>query len=160
MAAGSGDEGKPTFTFEQIVLRFVVVLKEMEVVPKAVEVPAGTPVTLNVVNQGAVPHNLTIDGGPKTPDLKPGGTATLDLGTVNKTMTGECSIPGHKEAGMTFEVNVNGAAPAAAAAAAGHTDASLDDSAKLDPNATPPAGWQPYDPKLAPAPAARSTRSP
>ena len=167
-AAGSGDESKPTFTFEQIVLRFVVgvlvivlfvmlvelgrvrgrvgeletagapapaaatqdplgspqsfklVLKEMEVVPKAVEVPAGTPVTLNVANQGAVPHNLTINGGPKTPDLKPGGTATLDLGTVTKTMTGECSIPGHKEAGMTFEVRVKGAAPAAA----DHTDAS------------------------------------
>jgi nitrite reductase (NO-forming) len=49
---------------------------------------------------------------------------------------------------MTFEVRVKGAAPAAA----DHTDASLDNSAKLDPNATPPAGWQPYDPKLAPAP--------
>jgi len=98
-SAGTGDD-KPTFTFEQIVLRFVVgvlfialfvlivefaqvrgrvgeletggapapaaatqdplgspqsfkiVLKEMEVIPKVVEVPAGTPVTLNVVNEG------------------------------------------------------------------------------------------------------------
>jgi len=200
-SVGTGDD-KPTFTFEQIVLRFVVgvlvialfvmivelgqvrgrvgsletagapapaaatqdplgspqtfriVLKEMEVVPKVVEVPAGTPVTLNVVNEGAIPHNLAIGSGPKTPDLKPGGTATLDLGTVTKTMTGECSIPGHKDAGMTFEVRVSGSAPAAAAAA-DHTDASLDDSAKLDPNATPPAAWQPYDPKLAPAPSGR-----
>src|SRR6266508_4219006 len=165
----------PTFTFEQIVLRFVVgvlfialfvlivefaqvrgrvggletggapapaaatqdplgspqsfkvVLKEMEVIPKVVEVPAGTPVTLNVVNQGAVPHNLTVEGGPKTPDLKPGGKATLELGTVTRTMTGECSIPGHKDAGMTFEVRVGRTAPAAAAATE-HTDASLDDS--------------------------------
>ena len=200
-SAGRRDD-KPTFTFEQIVLRFVVgvlvlalfvmivelgqvrgrvgeletggapapvaatqdplgspqtfriVLKEMEVVPKVVEVPAGTPVTLNVVNEGAIPHNLAIGSGPKTPDLRAGGTATLDLGTVTKTMTGECSIPGHKDAGMTFEVRVSGSAPAAAAAA-DHTDASLDDSAKLDPNATPPAAWQPYDPKLAPAPGGR-----
>ena len=129
---------------------FKVVLKEMEVVPRSVEVPAGTPVTLDVVNQGQTVHNLSLDGGAKTPDLKPGQKATLDAGTVGKAMTGECSIPGHKEAGMTFELRVSGAAPAAAAAA-DHADASLDDSAKLDPNATPPAAWQAYDPKLAPA---------
>ena len=128
-SAGTGDDEKPPFTFEQIVLRFgvgviiivlfvtavelgrvrgrvaeletagaaapsatqaaagspqsfKVVLKEMEVVPKAVEVPAGTPLTLNVVNQGQTPHNLALDGGPKTPDLKPGQTATLEVGTV------------------------------------------------------------------------------
>jgi nitrite reductase (NO-forming) len=130
---------------------FKLVLKEMEVVPKVVEVPAGTPLTLNVVNQGQTTHNLSLDGGPKTPDLKPGQKATLDAGTITRAMTGACSIPGHKEAGMTFEVRVSGAAPAAAATA-DHADASLDDSAKLDPNATPPAAWQAYDPKLAPAP--------
>lgn len=203
-SAGTGDEGKPTFTFEQVVLRvvvgvlaiallvmvvelgqvrgrvgrletggapapaaatqdplgspqsFQVVLKEMEVVPDAVEVPAGTPLTLNVVNQGQAPHNLALHGGPKTPDLKTGQKATLEVGTVTKPMTGECSIPGHKEAGMTFEVRITGTAPAAAKAApADHADASLDDSAKLDPNATPPAAWQPYDPRLAPAPGGR-----
>jgi nitrite reductase (NO-forming) len=52
-------------------------------------------------------------------------------------MTGACSIPGHKEAGMTFEVHLSGTAPAATAE---HADASVDDSATLDPNATPPAG--------------------
>jgi nitrite reductase (NO-forming) len=201
-----GEADKPTFTFEQLVLRFVVgvlalamfvlvvefaqvrgrvgsletagapapaaatqdplgspqsfklVLKEMAVVPDAVEVSAGTPVTLEVLNEGAAVHNLTINGGPKTPDLKTGQTATLDLGTVTKALTGECSIPGHKEAGMTFEVRVSGAAPAAAAPVAEHADASLDDSAKLDPNATPPAAWQPYDPKLAPALGGREHR--
>jgi hypothetical protein len=34
---------------------FNLVLKEMEVVPKFVEVPAGTPLTLNVVNEGLDP---------------------------------------------------------------------------------------------------------
>jgi nitrite reductase (NO-forming) len=79
------------------------------------------------------PHNLSLDGGPKTPDLKPGQKATLDAGTITKAMTGACSIPGHKEAGMTFEVHLSGMAPAATAE---HADASVDDSAKLDP--TPP----------------------
>ena len=103
---------------------FKVVLKEMEVVPKAVEVPAGTPLTLNVVNQGQTMHNLALDGGPKTPDLKTGQTATLKVGTVTKAMTGACSIPGRKEAGMTFEVRLSGAAYAATAAAAEHANAS------------------------------------
>jgi hypothetical protein len=79
-------------------------------------------------------HNLSMDGGPKTPDLKPHQTATLTLGAVAKAMPGACSIPGHKEAGMTFEVRVSGTAPAAAAA--DHSDTAVDDSAKLDP--TPP----------------------
>jgi nitrite reductase (NO-forming) len=138
---------------------FKVVLKEMAVVPKVVEVPAGTPLTLDVVNQGQTPHNLALASGPKTPDLKPGQTATLEVGTVTKSMTGECSIPGHKEAGMTFEVRVSGAAPAVAAgAAAEHADANLDESARLDPNATPPAAWQPYNPRLAPAAGGREHR--
>ena len=202
-SADTEEAEKPTFTFEQLVLRLVVgvlllvlfvtaielgqvrgrvgrletggapaqaaatqdplgspqsfkvVLKEMEVVPKAVAVPAGTPLTLDVVNEGATLHNLALDGGAKTPDLKPGEKATLDAGTVTKSTTGACSIPGHKEAGMIFEVRVSGTAPAAAAAAAEHADANLDDSAKLDPNATPPAAWQAHDPRLTPAPGGR-----
>jgi nitrite reductase (NO-forming) len=131
-----------------------VVLKEMEVVPKTVEVPPGTPLTLNVVNQGQTVHNLSLDGGAKTPDLKPGQKAALDAGTVTKAITGECSIPGHKEAGMTFEVHLSGVAHATAAAASDQADAA-DGGAKLDPNATPPAAWQAYDPRLAPAPGGR-----
>ena len=206
-SAGSGDEEKPRFTFEQVVLRFVVgvmflalfvmvvefghvrgrvdaletggasalapatqdplgspqsfkvVLKEMEVVPKAVEVPAGTPLTLNVVNQGQTMHNLALDGGPKTPDLKTGQTATLEVGTVTKAMTGACSIPGHKEAGMTFEVRLSGAAHAATAAAAEHANASVDDSAKLDPNATRRPPGTPTPPGWRPPPGAANTSS-
>ena len=57
---------------------------------------------------------------------------------------------------MTFEVRVAGAAPAAPRRrTAEHADTSLDDSAKLDPNATPPADWKAYDPALAPAPGGR-----
>src|SRR4029453_8356255 len=70
-----------------------VVLKEMEVDPKVVEVPAGTDQTLNAENQGQTVHNLSLDGGAKTPDLKPGQKATLNAGTVTKALTGECSIP-------------------------------------------------------------------
>ena len=77
---------------------FKIVLKEMEVVPKVVEVPAGTPLTLDVVNQGQTPH-LALNGGPKTPDLKPGQTAALEVGAVTRAMTGECSIPATRKPG-------------------------------------------------------------
>ena len=56
---------------------------------------------------------------------------------------------------FTFEVRVSGAN--AATASAEQANAASDDTAKLDPNATPPAAWQPYNPKLTPAPAAAST---
>jgi nitrite reductase (NO-forming) len=125
----------------------------MKVVPASVEVPAGTPVTLQVVNKGAVPHNLSMHGGPKTPDLAKGGKATLKLGPVTSTISGECSVPGHKEAGMTFQVRVGGAASSAATAS--ESAGAAQGAAKLDANATPPAAWKPYDPRLAPAPGGR-----
>jgi nitrite reductase (NO-forming) len=131
----------------------------MVVVPKVVEVPAGTPLTLNVVNQGQTTHNLTMDSGPKTPDLKPGQSATLEVGTVRTSMTGACSIPGHKEAGMTFEVHVSSTAPAAAATSGEHAEAA-DDSAKLDPTRRRRPPGRPTIPTWRPPPSAASTRSP
>ncbi len=95
-----------------------VLLKEMAVVPATIEVPAGTPLTLKVTNHGQVAHNLTIAGGPATPMLKPHTAAyRLDVGVVQKPMTAYCSVPGHREAGMTLAINVKGVA---AATARGH----------------------------------------
>jgi hypothetical protein len=90
-----------------------------------------------VVNQGQTTHNLSLDGGPKTPDLKSGEKATLEVG-------------------MTFEIRVGGAA-AATADHADHADAAQDDSAKLDPNATPRPPGNPTTPSSRRRPAAAST---
>ena len=63
--------------------------------------------TLRVTNTGTVAHNLTLVGGPATPDLNAGESATLNLGDL---AAGEyqliCAIPGHESSGMTATLTV------------------------------------------------------
>jgi nitrite reductase (NO-forming) len=67
-----------------------------------------------------------------------------------------CTVPGHKESGMTAAIKVTGAAVAeevadgsAASTPAADTDG---DFATIDPKVEPDADWTPFDPTLAPAP--------
>jgi len=91
------------------------------------EIGAG-PVELQVGNEGSVLHNLTLDGGPATPDLNAGESATLDLGTLDPgTYLIFCSIAGHREAGMEATLNVvEGATGADPEAEAGHEGDEVD----------------------------------
>jgi FtsP/CotA-like multicopper oxidase with cupredoxin domain len=66
------------------------------------------PVLLEVANAGSQVHNLTMEGGPATPDLSGGDSATLDLGDLSAgTYVVFCSIAGHREAGMEASLVVN-----------------------------------------------------
>jgi FtsP/CotA-like multicopper oxidase with cupredoxin domain len=79
-------------------------------------VPSGT-TAINVVNEGAAPHNLVFDveGGPATSDLNGGESATLDIsGLDDGTYTVYCSIPGHREGGMEATLMIGGHDGAAA----------------------------------------------
>ena len=73
-------------------------------------VPEG-PVDLAVTNAGNIVHNLTLVGGPSTPDLDAGENARLDLGEM---AAGQyqliCAIPGHESSGMTATLTVGEAA--------------------------------------------------
>lgn len=64
-------------------------------------------VTFEIENEGALPHDLAIAGGPKSklvsPKAKATFTATLKAGTVEFY----CSVPGHKQAGMDVKVKVS-----------------------------------------------------
>lgn len=66
--------------------------------------------TFHVVNQGKIPHNLTIDGprlsGVHTPNIAPGGTADLKVALVAGRYDLFCSIPGHKQLGMDAKLSV------------------------------------------------------
>ena len=65
------------------------------------------PTRLEVSNEGSVLHNLTLEGGPSTPDLSSDDSAILDLGTLEPgTYLIFCSIAGHREAGMEATLNV------------------------------------------------------
>nr|WP_225956775.1 multicopper oxidase domain-containing protein [Amycolatopsis lexingtonensis] len=123
-----------------------VTLSGMRVRPGTVEVPAGTHLVLRVTNQDAMPHDLRLDSGERTPRLGRGESALLDAGQIRGDRQAWCDIAGHRAAGMTMAIHVQ----------SGHTHASPgggDDSAAagLDLGADPSPGWTPRDAALAPA---------
>jgi nitrite reductase (NO-forming) len=133
-----------------------VMLMEFSVMPAVIEVPAGDTLVLNVTNDGAMVHDLKLNGETGTAMLEPGASETIDLGVMEAGAEVWCTVPGHKESGMTATIKVTGAAPAdadtvAAAPADGEGDAE-GDFATIDPKAEPESGWVPFDPTLAPAP--------
>lgn len=67
--------------------------------------------TLDVTNDGAVAHNLRIDGTELgTPELEAGRGTALPLGDLSPgTYTVYCSVPGHREAGMEASLTLGGA---------------------------------------------------
>ena len=68
--------------------------------PKELEIPADTTVEIVVVNEGAAPHNFSVDALDISIDVAPGETESV----VIEAPTGEyefyCNVPGHREAGM------------------------------------------------------------
>jgi manganese oxidase len=91
---GSGGGGSAPITID-------VTLAEFSITPNKIEAPAGT-VVLNVTNAGTMVHNLTVEGVGATPDIKPGESYTLDLGSLKEGSSYKtlCTIAGHEAAGM------------------------------------------------------------
>jgi plastocyanin len=77
-----------------------VALSEFAIDPSMLDVAAGG--TLSVRNDGTAVHNLRVAGTDlATPDLQAGGTASLDLSSLDPgNYTVFCEIPGHRAAGM------------------------------------------------------------
>ena len=105
-----------------------VELGDLFIKPNALAVEPGTEVTLNVMNHGGIPHDLSVKGGAKTPLLNPGQTATLTIGAVNGRVDLLCSVPGHAEAGMTAAIAMTPGAASAPAAAHKMTAEEMDKS--------------------------------
>lgn len=77
-----------------------VTLKEYSITPVAINMPLGG--SLTVVNGGTMIHNLSVSGGPTTPDIAAGKSSELDLSTLAVgTYEVTCTISGHAAAGMT-----------------------------------------------------------
>ncbi|MDR5709745.1 MAG: cupredoxin domain-containing protein [Armatimonadota bacterium] len=82
------------------VQRVEVTLREFKFEPAHLEVPAGR-VVLVIRNEGLIPHDLSIPGlGKKTEYIAPKKEATLELDLRPGTYPFECTVSGHKEAGM------------------------------------------------------------
>ena len=68
---------------------------------------AGT-YSFSLRNDGSVPHNFTIKGVGKTPDVQPGETVTQELTLKQGNYEYLCSIGDHASQGMTGTLNVLG----------------------------------------------------
>jgi uncharacterized cupredoxin-like copper-binding protein/mono/diheme cytochrome c family protein len=88
--------------------------------PTAITIPAASEVTLSLPNEGAAPHNFSIDALDISVDLAAGETdATATVNAAAGDYEYYCNVPGHREAGMvgTLTADPNAAPPAAAAPA-------------------------------------------
>lgn len=82
----------------------MVSVKEFSITPASV----GAGGSLEVTDDGAIVHNLAIEGTELiTPDIQAGESAVLELGDLAPgTYTMFCQIPGHRDAGMEAELTV------------------------------------------------------
>jgi nitrite reductase (NO-forming) len=78
-----------------------------DVTPDRLVVDPGTHLVLDVVNEGDEVHDLALEGGARTRRLDPDKSQRLDLGVITSDPPElYCTLPGHKSAGMTLEVQV------------------------------------------------------
>ena len=143
----SGNSDSKTVTTTAEAIEFDIELGDFFVKPSSIDVPAGATITLRVTNTGNIPHDLMVSDAQRTEMLESGSSETITVGPFDTSVEALCSVPGHKDAGMTMAINVTGTA-----AAGGHGDGTADDSAVIDPQAMPAADWQGRDPVLPPAP--------
>lgn len=162
VSAGTGGDSAEAVSDAPTTISFD--LDDMVVRPASHEVAVGG--SVEVVNAGAIPHDLVLEeGGVGTPMLDSGEAYTFDTAALEPgTYTVICTVPGHREAGMEGTLTVVGAdgegrdtaGDAADDGAGGHdavTTASPDaDTLSFDPNTATPDGFEARDPRLAPAP--------
>ncbi|MCS7236373.1 MAG: cupredoxin domain-containing protein [Armatimonadota bacterium] len=83
--------------------KVTVVAKEFTYTPNKLTVKAGLPVQLVLENKGVIEHDFVVDAlKVKTGAIQPGKSGTVTFTPRAKgSFPFYCSIPGHKEAGMT-----------------------------------------------------------
>ena len=97
----------------------------MAFTPNHIEVPIGDRLIIDFTNSGDQRHDLVFETGVTSGSLATGETKELDLGVISGDVEGWCSLPGHREMGMTLHVQATGAtsgssSSAGATASGGH----------------------------------------
>lgn len=124
--------------------------------PDRITVPAGNRLVIELTNRDNRRHDLVLSTGAKSGTVGRDGTARLDAGVIGATVDGWCSLPGHRQAGMTLTITTTGGTDAAAGAEHGHTASTPNGAApRVDPMADPGPGFTARD---ATAPAAGAGR--
>jgi len=130
-----------------------VELDEFTILPPAIGAQPGADLTVGVQNVGGAQHDLVIEGGPGTELIDPGAGATLHLGALDAgEYTLFCSVPGHRDLGMsttlTISEDATGEAQAPAAHQGGHDDDAYMAGVEAFPAETEGMGNQLMEPVL------------
>ncbi|MGV8978487.1 MAG: multicopper oxidase domain-containing protein [Cellulomonas sp.] len=97
-----------------------VTITGMSFSPSSIDVPAGDDLQVTVLNHGDQRHDLVFANGTGTDTIAPGAQATVDVGVVGADLDGWCSLPGHRQMGMTLQVVAVGATATSHDAMPGH----------------------------------------
>lgn len=85
-----------------------ITIQGYEFTPASVEVPAGTRLQITLINNSNMDHDLQI-GSANSGLVAPGESVEFDAGAVAASTQGYCTVAGHKELGMVFDIRVTGA---------------------------------------------------
>lgn len=125
-----------------------VAAKDMRFEPSSIEVPAGNELVIELVNEDdRNVHDLTI-AGHTTPRLAPGETATLNLGVVGQSAQGWCTVIGHRQSGMVFDITVTGANSTNSTTSDPAAEGSRSRTPQISPDATIESVTDPVPPPL------------
>jgi nitrite reductase (NO-forming) len=72
--------------------------------PDRITVPAGDRLVIEFTNRDHRRHDLVLDTGARSGSVAPAGTARLDAGVIAAAVRGWCSLPAHRQAGMTLTI--------------------------------------------------------
>ncbi|MGP7960352.1 multicopper oxidase domain-containing protein [Sanguibacter sp. A247] len=148
--------------------------RDMRFTPSRIEVPAGDRLVLVVRNTDPTTvHDLALDTGAHSGRITVGGSATIDVGVVGRSIGGWCTIVGHRQSGMTLDIVPTGLGTSAGAPTtgapgdgtagstpgmdhgAGHgstpgTEPGASAAADIDLHREPAAGFEAFDAALEP----------
>ncbi|WP_298868014.1 multicopper oxidase domain-containing protein [uncultured Microbacterium sp.] len=111
--AGMGWGPAPAASSAAPVKTVEVQAANMRFTPNRIEVPAGTRLIIKVTNTDKqLTHDLVLANGATSARLGPGASDTVDAGVITANTDGWCSVPGHRQMGMTMQIVVTGASAA------------------------------------------------
>lgn len=104
-ASGPDDDAQPA-AGEGGDVAIDVVMGDIFYEPQGVEVSSGGMLTVNVNNEGAAEHDFELEDGSGTGIVAPGESGSAELGPFEESTVAFCTVPGHREAGMEFDITV------------------------------------------------------
>ena len=132
------------------VVRVEVTAIGMRYTPSEVHLNAGDRLVVDLINGDTTTHDLVI-GSARSARIGPGARTELDAGVIGTSTTGYCSVAGHRQMGMVFDVIVDNAQAGPATSATPGTDPHTMEHSPNGPSpSTPPTIPDVVDPVLAP----------